>query len=617
MYESEANRIVELPDQIPADILRRFSELTPHITGRSLLSWGEHCTECVWPTCYTSCDLYSPRQDLRCRRFVDGMVRIDARGTLNLYILKIRFKRWGKLWTVANTRLYPMRQANAAEQKDLRIGMAIQFVPISALQRKLAIVRYNWKKRSLLHSAVNASSFAAEIPNCFLLECYNPGSELIRLSITMRPLDEEKKVPFQTMGDLAPGFNRIRILFSDIARVLDTTVPFGIDMIPNDVPDGTLLYFGFMDFVHDRSLEKPRAALCKCVVWDLDNTLWEGTLVEDGPENLRLKPGVERVLKELDQRGILLSIASKNNPEETIGALQRLGIADYFLCPQISWAPKGDALKRIAKLLNISLDTFIFVDDSPFERAQVQAVCPEVLVLDARECNLLLQRKECQVVVSEESRNRRQLYKQQELRVTAQEEFGDDYLAFLRDCRLQLTIGPMTVQNLQRVHELTQRTNQMNFSGNRYERQRLHEILADENLETYVLDCRDRFGSYGTVGFSVVDSRKNHMLDLMFSCRIQSKRVEHAFLTYILQDYVGRRGADFLVNYRRTPRNAASGKVFEDFGFETIGEEDGVTLLRFRRDRTPPDDGLVVIISEPSERRMAESPGTYKQMAPI
>src|ERR1700739_3086244 len=100
MYEAEVNGRAESAAQIPASVLAQFRELGGLVTARTVLPWGEHCTECVWPTCYTTCDLYAPRADGKCRRFVDGMVRIPHPDALNSYILKIRFKRWGKLWTV-------------------------------------------------------------------------------------------------------------------------------------------------------------------------------------------------------------------------------------------------------------------------------------------------------------------------------------------------------------------------------------------------------------------------------------------------------------------------------------------------------------------------------------
>src|SRR5215471_13185665 len=134
MYESEANSGIESSSQVPDEILRRFSDLRGFVMARTVLPWGEHCTECVWPTCYSTCDLYSPREDGKCRRFLDGMVRIEEPHSLNSYLLKIRFKRWGKLWTVGNTFMYPMAEAGSLEQRDRWIGTGIQFVPVSRLR---------------------------------------------------------------------------------------------------------------------------------------------------------------------------------------------------------------------------------------------------------------------------------------------------------------------------------------------------------------------------------------------------------------------------------------------------------------------------------------------------
>lgn len=176
------------------------------------------------------------------------------------------------------------------------------------------------------------------------------------------------------------------------------------------------------------------------------------------------------------------------------------------------------------------------------------------------------------------------------------EDFGNDYMSFLRDCQIQLSLRPMTQENLDRVHELTQRTNQMNFSGSRYDRDVLATLLGTPHLDTYVLSCEDRFGSYGVVGFSIIDSREPRMTDLMFSCRIQSKRVEHAFLAHVIQKYVSSSGRDFCANYHKTSRNAFSGKVFADLGMEEAGESDGVTSLVFRKNRDIPKDGVIRIV---------------------
>jgi predicted enzyme involved in methoxymalonyl-ACP biosynthesis len=143
----------------------------------------------------------------------------------------------------------------------------------------------------------------------------------------------------------------------------------------------------------------------------------------------------------------------------------------------------------------------------------------------------------------------------------------------------------------------------MNFSGNRYDRAVLREVLATPYLDTYVLSCEDRFGTYGIVGFSLVDLREPRMTDLMFSCRVQSKRVEHAFLAHILRKFTQGAAGDFYANYRKTPRNAPSGKVFADLGLEEVAVEEGVTSLVFRRNQRILDDQVITVAEHEASLR--------------
>jgi FkbH-like protein len=411
-------------------------------------------------------------------------------------------------------------------------------------------------------------------------------------------VSEEVRIPFQKLFDITPGFRRIRVPMDEIRRVFDVRVPFTIDLIPNDVEDGTTLYFGLMEFVQEVEQAVEKTKKIKCVIWDLDNTLWDGVLVEDGPEKLKLRQEIAQTIRTLDDRGILHSIASKNNRDEAIKVLKQFQIDEYFLCPQISWQPKSESIRTIVQQLNIGVDSLLFVDDSQFELEQVRAACPGIRVLDALQYRTLSEMKECQVPVTAESKERRKMYQVEAKRQDMAAEFKTDYLAFLRDCQIQLSIRPMTAENIERVHELTQRTNQMNFSGNRYDRDVLKTVLATSHLDTYVLSCEDRFGSYGVVGFSIVDRREPRMTDLMFSCRVQSKRVEHAFLAYIMKTYIKESDKDFWANYRKTPRNAPSGKVFSDLGMEEVSTAGGVTSLVFPKDREVPEDGLIRIAAQ-------------------
>jgi FkbH-like protein len=639
MYETEVNGRAESVDQIPAAIRQRFDDLAAQVTTRTVLPWGEHCTECVWPTCYTTCDLYSPRTDGKCRRFVDGMVRLDAPQTANGYLLKISFKQWGKLWAPGNVHLVPRNEARTLEQRDRRVGQTLYQITMPAPVKRFAMWRrYDYKKKR-----AQSRPGSAESPQVFVAECYNPTGSAIGLSLTMRPDDPSHPLPFQTLLTAAPGYSRFVVPMADIERAIDVHAPFSIELIPNNVPDGTTLYFGMLDFAAGTGLapaaatsapgrngtsadangnangnangkakgdatgeattdgKKTKVKTYKCVVWDLDNTMWDGILVEDGAAALRLKPGIASIIQQLDQRGILHSVASKNDAPEALKVLEQFGLREYFLYPEISWGPKSEAIKRIAQQLNIGIDSMLFVDDSDFELAQVTAGCPEIRTLNATAYESLLTIPETQVPVTAEASERRKMYQTESVRQTVAGRFGDDYLAFLRDCHLEAHLRPLTPDNVQRVHELTQRTNQMNFSGNRYDRAVLERIIATPYLDTYVLDCRDRFGDYGVVGFCIVDSREPRVTDLAFSCRVQSKRVEHALLSFILRRYRDPAVRDVYANYRKTPRNAPSGRVFEDVGFELAGETDAGSSLIFPRTRDVPDDGIIEVIYHPAE----------------
>lgn len=605
MYETEVNRRRVSSDEIPQEALALFAETKQTVLSRTVLPWSEHCTECVWPTCYSTCDLYSAREDGRCRRFAEGMVRVECPDASNAYILKITFKRWGKLWTPGNLSLRPVDQALRIEHRDYRIGTLLYQLPVpGSIKGIITGKRYSLKKRLTYRAPATVVD-----PTSFLLECFNPGRQSVRLSLGIRSTDPKVQVPFQKLIELSPGFQCVRVPFLEISQAINLSTPFNVELIPNDDSKEITLFFGLMEFVQElvahqekqetKGGELPRKV--KCVVWDLDNTLWDGVLVEDGPDKLNLKPSIRQVIEELDKRGILQSVASKNDHDEALDILKRVELDDFFLAPQISWMPKSEGIKAIASQLNIGLDSLLFVDDSEFERRQVSAVLPEVRTIDAERYLEIADLEECKVPVTAESRDRRKMYRVETQRQSLAKTFAEDYIAFLRHCEIQMNVRPMNESNLERVHELTQRTNQMNFSGNRYDRSVLQRILSNPDLDTYVIEVEDRFGSYGVVGFCIVDSRTPIMTDLMFSCRIQSKRIEHAFLTFLIRKYVASTGLDFQAAYRKTPRNAPSGKVFVDIGMKELENDGDVSLLCFPRDQRIPDDGLVKItIQEPS-----------------
>lgn len=600
MYEPEVNKSLESIETLPQEIRNRFAEFRSRIVSRTMLPWGEHCTECVWPTCYTTCELYSPRPDGGCRQFVDGMVRVDQSEGLSPYLLKLRFKQWAKLWATGTLHLEPLSKASTRELFHIAAGATARNVPLPASLKPRLLRKINYLRRKSAES-VRAGG---ELPEYFLLECYNPGGHEVTLTLTVRTA-RSAAPPFHSRIVAPPGFTRATVSVSEIFARVDASRPFEIEIVPNHTGD-TLLYFGLIDFVRERvevktasesvPEETSGAASIKCLIWDLDNTLWDGILVEDGPEKIRIRQGVVDLIINADQKGILNSIASKNNHDDAMRVLRAHGIDEYFLYPQIKWQPKSQSLAQIAQLLNIGIDTLAFVDDQVFEREEVKAVHPQVTLIDAAACEQISKRPEWGTPVTAESRKRRLMYREQEQRQSMLAVHEGDYLGFLRDCRIEMTLRPLDESNLKRVYELAQRTNQLNFSGNRYQESELREIGNRADRDTYVISCADRFGAYGIVGFAVVDTNTPRLLDLMFSCRVQGKRVEHSFLAFLLKRYVTDSCRDFHATYRRTAKNAPAGKVFDEMGFESANDGDA-SLLVFRYGREVPDEGIVQIQS--------------------
>jgi len=600
LYEAEVNNSTESIQTLPPEARKCFAEYRSQVTARTTLPWGEHCTECVWPTCYATCELYSPRADGACRQFADGVVRIDHPEGLSPYVVKIRFKRWAKLWTVGNIHLQSLAKAENHERLNMAVGAIGRTIPMPGRLKSRVLRKISYLRRRSAEEAQSTNG----VPDCFLIECFNPNSYPINLSFTVRAKLVQAR-PFQSMINLPHGYTRARVPWSEISQTIGANQFFEVEIVPNGC-ENTVLYFGLLEFVKERQLqaqsEKKAQAnkQLKCLVWDLDNTLWDGILIEDGPEKIRIRPGVVEVIKRLDERGILHSIASKNNYEDVVRVLRQHGLEEYFLYPQINWQPKSQSISEIAHQLNIGVDTLALVDDQAFERQEVATALPQVTVLDAAEFAVIPDLPQCRVPVTEESKKRRLMYGEQHQRQTALDAYQGDYLAFLKDCHMQVGIQSLDSANLKRVYELAQRTNQMNFSGNRYQESQLSEIMATAHLQTYVIDAKDRFGEYGIVGFAVVDVRTPpRLLDLMFSCRIQSKRVEHAVLSYLLKRFVDSKGVDYYANYRKTAKNAQSGKVFDEMGFEPAGENDGVLSLVFRHERAIPDEGIVQIVAQP------------------
>ena len=217
MYETEANGRVESASDLPSHAIAAFGALRDKIVSRTVLPWGEHCTECVWPTCYKSCELYSPREDGRCRRFVDGMVRVECPGAVNGYLLKIKFKQWAKLWTKGSLQMRSFDKAEQAEKRDYRLGKMLYRMPIPGPIKSVVISkRYSLKKRLACRQQQRSHA-----PTSFVVECFNPLDRKVDVSLTIWSAMKGKVIPFQRLIAIDPGYTLVRIPAAQIEALVD------------------------------------------------------------------------------------------------------------------------------------------------------------------------------------------------------------------------------------------------------------------------------------------------------------------------------------------------------------------------------------------------------------
>ncbi|MEU5539399.1 HAD-IIIC family phosphatase [Streptomyces sp. NPDC020362] len=311
--------------------------------------------------------------------------------------------------------------------------------------------------------------------------------------------------------------------------------------------------------------DKP--TLVKCLVWDLDNTVWDGTLLED--PNVDLFPGIRDVIVELDSRGILHSVSSKNDHDLAWQHLEKLGLAEYFVHPRISWGPKSEAVKDIAARLNFAQTTVAFIDDLPTERAEVTYHAPDVRCYAADQATSLTGLPEFSPeVVTVDARRRREMYQAGFRRDAEKDTFKGPDEDFLRTLDLVMEIKRADQEDLSRVEELTLRTSQMNATGVHYSDATLRGLLADPDHEVLTVTLTDRFGPHGAVGVILLERHPDlwHLKLLATSCRVVTFGAGAVILNWLI-DQTARADAHLVADFRPTDRNRMMDIAYRFAGF--------------------------------------------------
>lgn len=281
--------------------------------------------------------------------------------------------------------------------------------------------------------------------------------------------------------------------------------------------------------------ESPAQSI-KCVVWDLDNTLWDGILLED--DTVQLRSATRDAITTLDARGVLHSIASRNDPQKALMKLDEFGLREYFIYPQINWNSKSSSIEAIARKINFSLDAIAFIDDDAFERDEVRFSHPQVLCLDA--CDVTTLPELPQMIpefLTEDSRLRRQMYLSDIARSGAEEEFAGPQEEFLATLDMSLTIGTAHADDLKRVQELTVRTHQLNTTGYTYSYQELDYFRTSDRHKLLIAGLTDKYGTYGKIGLALIECTEHVWTIKLFlmSCRVISRGVGAVLLNYLMR----------------------------------------------------------------------------------
>ena len=561
------------------------------IAKMSLLMWGEHCVECAAPSCFTSCDLYQSRPDSRCRRLTYGMYRNQSFPSARGYGAEVAFKKWGKIEARGNTLMLPAGAALLIERM-ISFSAPLANAAGALMYRLTRDSRWSYLEQALLERfgrwLHRRNSSSRQQPEVFLLEVYNPMDVPVRIQLNMIIASGMSKTlhasslppPFRSSITLPPGYSRHEFGREHFSKITDCGLPFDVNIIPDGEGMARIVFLTADFVVHRKGArgESSGPPKIKCVVWDLDNTMWNGILLEN--EAVALRPNVIELLRFFDERGILLSIASKNDEPSAWRRLEELGIANYFLYPQINWMPKSENIKVIAEQLNIGLDTFAFIDDNPFELEEVSRALKGVACVNAADIDQLFSSPRYQGTMSDEAKKRSQFYREEFVRKKSASQFGSDYLGFLASCGIKLNVDLYADDDLDRVSELVQRTNQLNFSGRKYLRSEILPILVDNEVSKYVLRCADNYGSYGAVGFCIVrfDKDEIRVEDFMLSCRVQGRFIEQALFNHLVNELEGEKPKSLWVNFQPTGRNIPAQQVLESLNFVPCPSGKGLRL---------------------------------------
>jgi FkbH-like protein len=340
----------------------------------------------------------------------------------------------------------------------------------------------------------------------------------------------------------------------------------------------------------------------KCLVLDLDNTLWGGVIGEDGVEGIRLDNygegarfyDFQNILLSIQQRGVILAVASKNNKKD---------VEEVFLHPQMmlkkndfsafvtEWDSKSNDIIKIAQMLNIGLDSVVFVDDNPVEREEVRQLLPEVVVAEFPEDTTKLYQFAIDLYnqyfytfeISNEDSDKTKMYAENDKRMESRKKFSS-LEDFLIDLEMKLHIEKVNSELLTRVYQMLQKTNQFNVTTKRYSENDLINMLHDSMVIMFLGKVCDKYGDSGNSILIIVRKLSEHDAEIdsfLMSCRIMNRSIEFGFL-YEIEKILKVMGIENIhATYTKTLKNTPAAEFFEDAGYKIVKKNGDKKIYEF------------------------------------
>jgi FkbH-like protein len=428
--------------------------------------------------------------------------------------------------------------------------------------------------------------FAAKVPSSFPFQ-------IKKINLGLMQLAQEQKHVF--LADMAGLSNEVGYANAHDPRLYASSkVAFALDFLP-------LVAKAIVDIIKAIS-----GSVMKCLILDLDNTVWGGVIGDDGMENIQIGElgmghafdGLQRWAKELKHRGIILAVCSKNNEDTAKKPFQEhpdmiLRLEDIAIFVA-NWSNKADNIKHIQATLNIGFDSMVFLDDSPFERNLVRELLPAVTVPELPEDPALYVRYLSGLNLFEtasfsgEDLQRTRQYQEESARNDFQKSFTsiDDYL---RSLAMVSAVKPFDDFSLPRVAQLTQRSNQFNLRTIRYTAADIDRLRKSEDCLTLSFQLEDKFGDHGLIGLiilKILDGADAFIDTWIMSCRVLKRGMEE-FIVNEMARQARDRGVQRLVGeYLPTPKNSMVKDLYGQMGFAARDGKWELDLQSFKELKT-------------------------------